>query len=124
MTPAQAKKAIPSDDQVVGKAVLKAAGYLGINNRILSKIIGISEPSVSRLANGTFTLSEKPFELSVLLIRLYRSLDAIVGGDHEVARSWLRNRNTALAGVPIELIQRISGLTDVIAYLDARRAVV
>jgi hypothetical protein len=59
-----------------------------------------------------------------LFVRLYRSLDAIVGGDDGVAAAWIRNRNIALNGTPLELIQTVSGLTNVIDYLDARRAAV
>ena len=77
------------------------------------------------MRKGSFELvrdSGKPFELAVLFIRLYRSLDAIVGGDEAVARAWLRNSNTALHSRPIDLIQKVQGLLDVIHYLDARRA--
>ena len=69
------------------------------------------------LAPGT-----KPFELAVLFVRLFRSLDAIVGGDPQVARAWLVNSNEALDGRPADKIRTIAGLLDVIAYLDARRA--
>lgn len=62
--------------------------------------------------------------MAVAFIRLYRSLDAIVGGDDLVAATWLKNQNTALAGRPIELIESVSGLTNVIQYLDARRAII
>jgi hypothetical protein len=72
-----------------------------------------------RLEPGT-----KPFELAVLFVRLFRSLDAIVGGDDRVAASWLGNPNTALDARPIEKVRTVSGLVDVIAYLDARRALV
>ena len=50
--------------------------------------------------------------------------DAIAGGDETVARKWLRNSNTGLGGVPADRITTITGLTDVLAYLDARRALV
>jgi hypothetical protein len=60
--------------------------------------------------------------LAALFIRLYRSLDAIVGGDETVAKAWLKNENTALQCRPIDLIQKVQGLLDVIRYLDARRA--
>ena len=59
-----------------------------------------------------------------MLVRLYRSLDAIVGGDDAVANSWLKNSNSMLDAEPIELIQTVPGLINVIQYLDARRAVV
>ena len=52
------------------------------------------------------------------------ALDAIAGGDHEVAASWLVSPNTTLDAQPIEKLQTVAGLVDVIAYLDARRALV
>jgi hypothetical protein len=68
--------------------------------------------------------ADKSYELSVLFVRMYRSLTAIVGGDDSVARSWLENHNTALHAKPMQRIQSVSGLVDVINYLDARRAAV
>ena len=62
--------------------------------------------------------------MSVLFLRMYRSLTAIVGGDDSVATAWLKNYNTALGAKPVERIQTVAGLMHVITYLDARRAVV
>ena len=45
----------------------------------------------------------------------------IVGGDDAVAAAWLKNMNTALGAAPLEMIQTISGLNNVIGYLDSRR---
>lgn len=116
----------PKQSRVITKAALRAAERLEIKSTVLAKILGISEPTVSRMRKGTYELGpdQKSFELAVLLVRLYRSLDGIVAGDDEVASDWLRNRNTVLNGVPLELIQTISGLTNVIEYLDSRRAIV
>jgi Protein of unknown function (DUF2384) len=106
------------------KATLRAAEKLGLKNRTLATIIGVSEPTVSRMNRGAYLLppGEKPFELSALFVRLYRSLDSIVGGDEKVARSWLANQNAALGDAPINLVQKVSGLIHVIQYLDSRRA--
>jgi uncharacterized protein (DUF2384 family) len=108
----------------VTKAALRAAKQLGLTNKVLASVIGLSEPSVSRMRRGEYTLQQKEVELALLFIRLYRSLDAIVGGDDAVASAWLRNPNIALNGKPIELIQTLPGLINVIHYLDARRAIV
>jgi hypothetical protein len=126
MARAQARSTDLDKAALVGKSVLRAATRLGVSNRALAKIIGVSEPSVSRLAQGTFTLdpASKPFELALLFVRLFRSLDAITGADEAVARAWLRAANTALGARPLDLISHVSGLTDVIAYLDSRRAIV
>lgn len=116
----------PDKAAVLTKATLRAAGQLGLTNKALATVIGVSEATVSRMRSGDYTLQpgQKPFELAVLFVRLYRSLDAIVGGDDAVAGSWLKNRNTALDGEPLALIQTVPGLMNVIQYLDARRAVV
>jgi len=113
------------DSAVVLKATIRAAALLKINNRILARIIGVSESSISRMRKGDFRLEKgKAFELALMFVRLYRSLDAVVGGDDAVAAAWLTNKNNALNGLPIDLIQTVAGLANVIQYLDSRRAVI
>jgi len=115
-----------SEATVLTKAVLRAAQHLGMTNKSLAAVIGVSEATVSRMRSGDYTLrrGQKSFELAILFLRFYRSLDAIVGGDQEVARTWLKNPNTALDSEPLTLIQTVPGLMNAIHYLDARRAVV
>ena len=117
--PAPAAKAA-----VVTKGVMRAADRLALPNRVLAVILGLSEATVSRMGAGSYRLDPggKPYELAVLFLRLFRSLDAIVGGDPAVARAWLRNSNTALGAAPIALIESVAGLVNVVAYLDHRRA--
>ena len=116
----------PSEATLLTKAALRAAEQLGMANKSLAAVIGVSEATVSRMRSGAYTLQrgQKSFELATLFVRFYRSLDAIVGGDQEVARAWLRNPNTALASAPLTLIQTVPGLMNAIHYLDARRAIV
>jgi hypothetical protein len=116
----------PDRARVITKAVLAAAQRLGINSRALGMVLGLSEPTISRMKSGEYTLAtgSKAYELAVLLVRMFRSLDAITGGDEKVTRAWMGNSNTALEGTPAEKIRTITGLFDVVAYLDARRALV
>lgn len=127
MPRALAQRSEPAEsDRVLTKAVLRAGERLELTARTLGAVIGVSEATVSRMRNGAFLLEEgtKPFELGVLFVRLYRSLDAITGGDEAVARAWLFNPNTLFEARPVDRITTIDGLVDVIAYLDARRALV
>ncbi len=114
----------PEAGAVLTKAALRAADRLGLSGRQLADIVGVSEATVSRWKRGESLLEpgSKPFELAALLVRTFRSLDAITGGDEAVARRWLAAPNTALAARPMERMTQVQGLVDVTTYLDARRA--
>lgn len=110
--------------EILGKAAARAADHLGLPNTVLARVLGLSEATVSRLKHGRYVLPQdgKAFELAQLFVRLFRGLDAIMGGDDEASRSWLRSDNLALRGRPIDLIQSVQGLTGTLAYVDSRRA--
>jgi transcriptional regulator with XRE-family HTH domain len=112
----------PDAARVAAKAVLAVAARLGLTHRHLAATIGVSEASVSRLQHGRgIDPARKEGELALLVVRLYRSLDALVGGDDAQARAWLHADNAHLGGVPAERIRSVEGLVDVIGYLDAMR---
>ena len=111
---------------ILTKATIKAADRLGMSQRTLANVLGLSESVISRMKSGDYVLEDrsKPFELAALFVRLYRSLDAVVSGDDATASAWLTNENRALQARPVDLIQKVQGLVDVIQYLDSRRAVI
>lgn len=107
---------------VLTKAVLAAARMLGLRNRDLAHVIGASEASVSRLSAARLIEPDsKEGELALLFLRLFRSLEALVGGDDTKARAWLHADNAHLGGVPATRIKTVEGLVDVVQYLDAMR---
>ena len=73
----------PADDAaVLSKAVVRAARLLSFSQRDVARILGVSDATASRLAAGHYQLSStraKEWELALLLVRLFRSLDALVG---------------------------------------------
>jgi len=113
-----------ADGAIVTKAAVRAAARLGLTNRALARVLGVSEATVSRMGAGTYLMktADKPYEVALLFLRLFRSLDALSGGDEQVARAWLRNDNLALGGAPAALMESLTGLITVVGYLDARRA--
>ena len=112
----------PQADLVVARAVLRAADNLSISQKDLAKILGVSAASVSRLGRErTIAPASKEGELALLFLRMYRSLDAIVGGSDDAAARWLRADNRHLGGVPAQLILTVTGLAHVAEYLDALR---
>ena len=109
---------------VLGKATARAAALLGLNGAALAKVLGASEATVSRVLRGERPLAPhtKEGELAALLVRLFRSLDALVGNNEAARLAWMRSHNDALNGTPAQLILKAEGLVQAVAYLDAMRA--
>jgi hypothetical protein len=108
---------------VLGKSVVRAARLLGLSQRSVAEILGISEASASRLFAGKYSLSRersKEWELALLFVRFFRSLDALWGHE-DMARTWLASENTALGAPPAELLHSVQGLVSVVSYLDSAR---
>lgn len=108
---------------VLTKAVVRAARLLSFSQRELAHILGVSEATASRLCAGSYQLSAtriKEWELALLLVRLFRSLDALWGHE-EAAHTWLTTDNLALAARPVDLVSSIEGLVRVVNYLDNAR---
>lgn len=112
----------PDPSNVLTKATLAAAARLGLRNKHLAEVIGVSEATVSRWQSGRgLDANRKEGELALLFLRLYRSLDALIGGDDIKARSWMHAENDHVGGVPADRIRTVEGLVDVVQYLDAMR---
>ena len=126
MSPQRSSRTRPAADPaaILSRATVRAARFLGIAQTELAQVIGVSGATLSRLANGRRHLEpgSKPWQLAALFVRLFRSLDAIVGSDDDAARQWLRSENSALGGVPLTLIREPAGLVRTVDYLDAARA--
>lgn len=110
---------------VLSKAVARAAERLDISRTLLSKILGLSPSTITRLYAGDYTLeqSRKEWEFALLFVRAFRSLDSIVGAQ-DTARQWLQSENRGLNGRPIDLIAQTEGLVRVVHYLDASRGLI
>jgi DNA-binding XRE family transcriptional regulator len=106
---------------VLTRSARRAAAQLDLTQKDLAQIIGVSPATVSRLPHRPLDPAAKEGELAILFVRMFRSLDTLVGGNVDSARKWLHAENHHLAGVPARLIQTVTGLVDVVEYLDAMR---
>jgi hypothetical protein len=122
--PAAAAETVSAASEVLTKATLRSAGLLGLSNSVLARAVGLSEASISRMSSGAkaFEVGSKPAELAALVIRVYRSLDALVGNSEEHRRLWMSSFNRALNATPKDAIQSAEGLVRVVTYLDGARA--
>ncbi len=116
--------AVVDSGLVLAKATARASVLLGLSGAALSRVIGVSEPTVSCILKGDRPLdpNSKAGELSLLLVRMYRSLDSLVGTDDQKRKDWMQSYNKVLGGVPAQLIERADGLVATLNYLDGMRA--
>lgn len=108
----------PDRAEVLKKAFLNAGRQLGLSQTELAEVVGRDR---STLARGRLDPDSKAGELALLLIRCYRSLYALVGGDIEQMRHWMRTENLHTGGVPARQVKTVQGLAEVVRYLDAIR---
>ena len=115
----------PEASAVLSKAVARAAEKLDVSKSLLAKVLGVSPPTVTRLYSGNYLLDQnrKEWDFALLFVRVFRSLDSIVG-DESTARKWLQSENRGLNAKPIDLIRNTEGLVRVVQYLDASRGLV
>jgi transcriptional regulator with XRE-family HTH domain len=115
--------AATDESAVLSRATVRGAQLLGLSQRALGRLLGISDATASRLFSGRYLLSRdraKEWELALLFVRLFRSLDALWGHGDD-ARAWLASDNVALGAAPAELFGSIQGLVRVVEYLDSAR---
>ncbi len=112
----------PDPRAVLSKAVMRSAERLGVSKALLARVLGVSAATVTRLFAGNYQLepSRKEWEFALLFVRLFRSLDSIVGNETS-ARQWLNSDNRGLNARPLDLIGQTEGLVRVVHYLDASR---
>jgi uncharacterized protein (DUF2384 family) len=118
------EKSMEADSRILTVAVGKIADLWGLSNGKLGVVLGLSPATASRLRSEQTRLDpvSKSFEAGQFLVRLFRSLDALMGSDDVAARSWLAAANLDLEARPIELIDSFKGLIKVCDYVDAYRA--
>lgn len=114
----------PDDGKLLTSAVVRIAEFWGLTNGKVGTVLGLSAATVSRLRSGKAELdpASKSFEAAQHLLRLFRSLDALLGSDDMAARAWLATPNVDLDGRPIDLVDSFKGLMTVCDYVDAHRA--
>lgn len=104
--------------EVLTRALVKAGKELGLTQVELGVIVGRDRTVLSR---GALEPDTKSGELALLLVRAYRALFVLVGGESRQMKHWMHTNNHHVGGVPAELVRTVSGLMRVVEYLDAIR---
>ena len=110
----------PSKEAVLSKAAFNAAKHLGLNHAELAKLLRISEEAVLQCVASERFLdpSGHEGERALILVQIFRALDALVGGDASARITWMNAHNKVIYDLPRHAVQTLSGLKRTLAYLN------
>ncbi|WP_288841649.1 antitoxin Xre/MbcA/ParS toxin-binding domain-containing protein [uncultured Deefgea sp.] len=114
----------PEAAVVLSTALVKAWTILDVKQSVISKVIGLSPATVSRLSKGEYHLNKKAgdWDAAVTFIRMYHSLAGLLDGDETLMKKWLHTHNTDFGKAPIALLSETGGgVHNLGGYLDSMR---
>ncbi|VAW46563.1 hypothetical protein MNBD_GAMMA02-1683 [hydrothermal vent metagenome] len=110
-----------TDKKIVSTALKNATESMGLSQTQVASILMVDKSTLSRsLKSGIEPLSLKG-QVSLLIIRMYRSLFALSGDNKKFMNHFLQTPNKAFGAAPLELLKTLDGLVQVNQYLDAMR---
>lgn len=98
-----------------------ATNSIGLANREIAKILGVSEPTISRARKKSAYFSptrHHQWLIAELLIKACEELTRIY--DHpRKEKHWFTTYNHSLRAIPIKLIDSMEGLLQVVRHLES-----
>jgi hypothetical protein len=105
---------------VLRKALQRAGEELGLSAQETAQAIGKSRTFFEQ-ARAQSRIDQHTQRMIALVLRLHRSLSALVGDDTELMRHWINTANCHTGGLPREQLQDPEQLVELVQYLDAMR---
>ena len=105
--------------RILAKAFFKASEQLNLSQTQLAMILGISELEIHKLRSER---QLDPFsqqgEKALLIIRLFKALYNLSGGDQKTIQLFLSTRNRMTGGIPLEQIGTMHGLVACLQFVE------
>ena len=109
------------DEGLVLRRALQSAGEeLGLSAQETARAIGKSRTFFEQ-ARAQSRIDPHTRQMIALVLRLHRSLSALVGDDTELMRHWIDTANRHTGGIPRQQLQDPEQLVELVQYLDAMR---
>ena len=99
-----------------------ATASMGLSNREIAEILGVSEPTISRAKNRKIYFSHTrihQWNIAQLLVRACSELTRIYSHPRK-EKHWFTTYNHPLRAIPLDLIRRYEGLIEVVHHLEGR----
>jgi hypothetical protein len=102
------------------RALQRAGEELGLSAQETAQAIGKSRTFFEQ-ARAQSRIDQHTQRMIALVLRLHRSLSALVGDDTDLMGHWINTANRHTGGVPREQLQDPEQLVELVHYLDAMR---
>jgi hypothetical protein len=109
-----------NESLVLRKALQRAGDELGLSAQETAQAVGKSRTFFEQ-ARAQSRIDRHTQQMIALVLRLHRSLSALVGEDPELMRHWINTANRHTGGIPREQLQDPEHLVELVQYLDAMR---
>lgn len=105
--------------RILAKAFFKASEQLNLSQTQLAMILGISEPEIHKLrSKGQIDPFSQQGERALLIIRLFKALYNLSGGDQKKIQLFLNTRNRVTGGIPLKQIETTHGLVACLQFVE------
>jgi hypothetical protein len=109
-----------NENVLLRKALQRAGEELGLTAQETAQAIGKSRTFFEQ-GRAQARIDPHTRQMVALVLRLYRSLSALVGDDPALMRHWLETANRHTGGIPRQQLQDPEQLVELVQYLDAMR---
>lgn len=108
---------------VLAKELARVAESFQLSDAELAQVLNVPLEGAGSLRNGAkpIPMNSELANRSASQIRVHTALDAVLGGDEDQVRKWLRSPNEAIGGAPMTIMGTSEGLNQILAYLNSKR---
>ncbi|TNC80801.1 MAG: XRE family transcriptional regulator [Oleiphilus sp.] len=111
-----------TESEVLGDSLMRSIELMGIRKQDCEQIIGVSKTGMRNIMLRGVDPESKTGELCMYLVRVYRALYSLVGGNKKQMKHWLHTPNKAFGSAePVAHMKRVEGLLEVLRYCDGMR---
>ena len=110
-----------SPNMALAGALYKCAAFLGVAQAELAMMLKVSPSAMSKSFRNGIDPNKLQGRYSLMIIRVYRSLYVLFGGNKELMVKWIRGRLILFDKSPIDMMHDETDIVYLNEYLDSMK---
>lgn len=108
-----------SDKKLISEALNKSIQIMGISKSDFAEILMIDPEQLNDFIKSSFESNSQKVQISLQIIKIYRSLFALAGNNKKFMTHFLYTDNHYFSARPIDVMKSLPGLVKVEQFLNA-----